>query len=195
MNILIATGLYPPEIGGPATYTEILEEELPKLGHTPVIVPFGLVRGLPKIIRHIVYFFLVAKRGFRSDVIYALDPVSVGLPALLVAKLMRKRFLVRIAGDYAWEQGTARYGVKDSLDTFSKKMKEYKVVVQLLKKVEFFVARYAERVIVPSKYLKKIVSNWGIDGSHISVIYNSLDRKSTRLNSSHSQQSRMPSSA
>jgi hypothetical protein len=30
MHIVIATGLYPPESGGPATYSKALEEALPK---------------------------------------------------------------------------------------------------------------------------------------------------------------------
>ncbi len=32
MRILIATGIYPPDIGGPATYSKLLFDELPKKG-------------------------------------------------------------------------------------------------------------------------------------------------------------------
>ncbi|TSC94439.1 MAG: hypothetical protein Athens101410_783, partial [Parcubacteria group bacterium Athens1014_10] len=32
MKILIATGIFPPEIGGPATYTEKLAQELKNRG-------------------------------------------------------------------------------------------------------------------------------------------------------------------
>ena len=48
MKILIATPLYPPDIGGPATYAKILEDELPKQGVTVSVVSFHVVRHLPK---------------------------------------------------------------------------------------------------------------------------------------------------
>src|SRR3989344_1308256 len=40
-NILIATGIFPPDIGGPATYTKILSEELPKLGWEVKVVTYS----------------------------------------------------------------------------------------------------------------------------------------------------------
>ncbi len=48
--------------------------------------------------------------------IYALDPVSVGLPALFASQIASKKFVLRVAGDYAWEQGMQRFGVTDRLD-------------------------------------------------------------------------------
>ena len=52
MKVIIATPLYPPEIGGPATYAEILVHELPKRGIEIELVKFSDVRHLPKLIRH-----------------------------------------------------------------------------------------------------------------------------------------------
>ncbi|MFT5037369.1 MAG: hypothetical protein ACI9VM_000949, partial [Candidatus Azotimanducaceae bacterium] len=60
-KILVATGLYPPEIGGPATYTKMLEEELPKASIEPIVIPFGKVRHLPKVFRHIAFMYLLLK--------------------------------------------------------------------------------------------------------------------------------------
>ena len=57
MRILIATGIYPPDIGGPATYSKVLFDELPKNGIDTEILSFGEVRHLPKGISHISYFF------------------------------------------------------------------------------------------------------------------------------------------
>ena len=55
IKILIATPLYPPEIGGPATYVRFLEENLPKDQFSLRIVKFSEVKKLPYIIRHIVF--------------------------------------------------------------------------------------------------------------------------------------------
>src|SRR3989338_9957691 len=93
-NILICTGIYPPDIGGPATYSKLLFDELPKRGVGVDVLSFGQVRHLPKIIRHIIYFFKALKIGKRADIIFAQDPVSVGLPAMLAAKILRKKIYI-----------------------------------------------------------------------------------------------------
>ena len=55
MKILIATGIYPPDIGGPATYSKLLKEELSKRGLKVDILtygPAGISRKIPKGLRH-----------------------------------------------------------------------------------------------------------------------------------------------
>lgn len=173
-KILVATGIFPPQVGGPATYSKLLLEKLPERGFEIKVESFGWVIHYPKIVRHAVYFFKVLFGGIGADVIYAQDPVSVGLPSLVAAKLLGKKFYLKIVGDYAWEQGSQRSGVVDLLDQFSTEYDKYPFLVRLLKKVEFFVADHADKIIVPSNYLKKIVMNWGIKGDKIQVIYNAF---------------------
>ncbi len=173
-NILIATGIFPPQVGGPATYSKLLLDKLPERGFRITVVNFGDVLKYPKIIRHIIYFFKVFFRSFNKDIIYAQDPVSVGLPSLVVSKILFKKFYLKIVGDYAWEQGSQRSGVTDLLDQFSTESEKYSFFVRLLKKVQFFVANHADSIIVPSNYLKKIITNWGIPGDKIQVIYNAF---------------------
>ena len=171
MKVLIATGAYAPQIGGPATYVKILEKMLPKHNISVEVVPFNTVARFPIIIRHILFGYNIYKSGKEADVIYALDPISVGIPSAIVARILKKRFLVRIAGDYAWEQGVQRFKVKDYLDVFSKKNDDYLIPVLLLKKLQKTVAESAEKIIVPSKYFKGIILNWGVDSERIRVIY------------------------
>ncbi len=176
-KILIATGIYPPDIGGPATYSKLLADELPKHGIEVMVLTFGAVRHLPKVIRHLAYFFKTLSQGREVDIIYAQDPVSVGLPALWAARLLRKRFLLRLGGDYAWEQGVARFGVKDTLDEFVKKYDVYPLSVRMLKKIQTYVAQHAETVIVPSRYLASIVQVWGRK-INVKVIHNAFSLNS-----------------
>src|SRR3990167_7698484 len=98
MRILIATGLYPPESGGPATYARLLEEYLPARGFGVSVLPFSRVRHLPLGVRHMAYFFRCFCMTFRADVVFAQDTVSVGLPAALATRLAGKKFLVRVPG-------------------------------------------------------------------------------------------------
>ena len=180
MKILIATGIYPPDIGGPATYSKIIGEELTRRGHSIVILTYGncndpgvvcVSRKIPKGLRHAVYFLKTIWHGARADIIFAQDPVSVGLPSSLAAILLRKKFIVKIVGDYAWEQGMQRFGVKDLLDDFL--AHRYGARVELLRRIQFFTARRAKVILVPSDYLKSVVARWGISEKFIQVIPNS----------------------
>lgn len=173
-KILIATGIFPPDIGGPATYSKLLADKLPERGASVEIASFGEVRHLPKLVRHTVYFFKLLLRARGCDIVYAQDPVSVGLPACLTARIMGKPFYLKIVGDYAWEQGVQRFGVADLLDEFSIRNK-YSFPVRVMKQIQTRVAHHATKIIVPSKYLKRIVINWGITGDKISVIYNAFE--------------------
>jgi glycosyltransferase involved in cell wall biosynthesis len=173
-KVLIATGIFPPQIGGPATYSKLLLEELPSRGVQIKVQSFGWVIKYPKVIRHIVYFLKLFFSAFGCSIIYAQDPVSVGLPGLVAARLLGKKFYLKIVGDYAWEQGSQRSGVTDLLDQFSTEYNKYPFFVRILKRIEFFVADSADKIIVPSNYLKKIVMNWGIKGEKIQVIYNAF---------------------
>ena len=174
MRLLVAAPLYPPELGGPATYARLLEAELPKEGIEVEVLPFARVRGYPKLIRHLVYLKQVYTASKGADAVLALDPVSVGLPALIAARMRRTKFLVKVVGDYAWEQGTQRFGIRSTLDEFAFARAEHPVVATL-RFVQSFVARMADVVVVPSRYLKRIVIGWGVGEERISVIYNAVE--------------------
>jgi len=178
MKLLIATPLYPPEIGGPATYAKILEKRLPERGFAVSVLAFGRFRRYPKGIKHFLYFLYALKRARQADAVLALDPVSVGLPAALAAKIARKPFFVKIVGDYAWEQGKQRFGITSTLDDFVEAGASAHFFVRMLQKVENFVARSAKHIIVPSNYLRGIVLHWGVPAQRISVVYNSFDAPS-----------------
>lgn len=174
-NILVATPLYPPEMGGPATYTSMLEEHLPSYGYELTVVPFGKVRHLPKVIRHIAYLRLLLREGRACDLIYTLDGVSVGLPARIASVLLQKRLILRVPGDYAWEQGQQRFGVTQTLDDYAGGgYKKTGVMVRLLRWLQTGTANRAVKIITPSNYMRDIVSSWGIPKEKIATVYSAL---------------------
>ncbi len=175
MKILIATGVYAPDIGGPATYSKLLKDELPKHGIDVQVLSFGQVRHLPKIVRHFIYFLKVLKLGKRVDIIFTQDAVSVGVPSMLAARLLNKKFVVRLPGDYAWEQATQRYGVTDFIEEFQDR--QYAIQVNFLKWVQRKIVKSADKVIVPSDYFKKIVISWGLSAKKVVRIYNGIEIK------------------
>lgn len=173
-KILVAAGIYPPDIGGPATYAKMLEEELPKSGISLVVIPFGTVRHLPKVFRHIAFVFRLYKEVKECDLIYALDPVSVGIPVLVVSRLTRTPFLIRLGGDYAWEQGRIRFGLKMSLDEYTANTEGRPLRVRFFAFLQSYVVKHAVYVVSPSEYLKKIILTWGVKDEKIKVIYSAL---------------------
>jgi len=174
MRILLATPLLPPDIGGPATFAHSLITALPKRGVEISIAHFGKVRKLPPGIRHFAYFFMLWRLSRGCDAILALDPFSVGFPAALVARLRKKTFLLRVAGDFAWEQGMNRFGVEILLDEFVRSKPKHPIV-RLFAATERYVARTAKRIIVPSAYFKRVIERWGIESQKIEVIYSAVE--------------------
>lgn len=171
MRIVIAAGLYPPDIGGPATYAEMIVRELPAHGFTIEVLPYSTVRHLPKWRRHTAYFVRLWKMTKTADILYALDPMSVGVPARIVALLLRKPFYIRLGGDYVWEQGVQRFGITETLDVYTQKTTRRPCFVRILAFIQTWVVRGAQRVVVPSKYLASIITTWGIAKERIMVIY------------------------
>ena len=181
-HILIAAPLYPPEIGGPATYVKMLETELAGSAITLTIVPFSSVRGWPKGIRHLIYTWKLWRRAWGADFVYALDPVSVGVPAFVASVLSRRALWVRLGGDYAWEQGVQRFGLTATLDEYTSAPKQAARAVRFLAAVERHIVKRAKRVIVPSHYLATVVRTWGVDPKRLTVIYSALNPLPKTLN-------------
>ena len=110
MKIVIATGIYPPEVGGPSYYAQGLAEALRAAGHDAPVVTYGLLKVLPTGIRHLAYMFRLAPRLIGADAVVALDTFSVALPAVLLARLFRIPVIVRTGGDFVWEHYLERTG-------------------------------------------------------------------------------------
>lgn len=177
MKILIATGIYPPSVGGPATYAKLLFDELPNKDKEidVKVLSFEAFLKFPKFISQGLYFINLFFKGLRVDIIYAMDPVTVGFPAMIASKILKKKFVVKIVGDRAWEQGFQEFGITENLDDFIKNDKEYSGRLKTIKRIQKRVAENADKIIVPSHYLKNIVKQWGINPDKIVVIYNAFE--------------------
>jgi glycosyltransferase involved in cell wall biosynthesis len=130
-------------------------------------------------LRYLEYVALLVWHAWGVDAIYAMGPVNAGLPALFVAWLLHKPLVCKVVGDYAWEQGKARFGVTELPEEFQ--YKSYGWQVEVLRSIEHFVARHARRVIVPSNYLRTIVEQWGVKSERSVVIYNAVDHITSAL--------------
>lgn len=171
-RVLVATGVYPPESGGPATYVATLQRELPQRGISLEVVPFRWVRRLPPGIRHIAYGWSLLVRACGMRALFAQDPVSVGLPAALVQAVARLPFAIKVVGDFAWEQGTSRFGVTDLLDEFLAKRHDWRTRTLVI--AERWATGRADAVVTPSLYLDSVVARWGIRKEYRHVVHNAV---------------------
>ena len=117
-KILICTGIYPPAIGGPAQYAKEIEGEFRGQGHVVKVLTYTLEHHLPPLVRHELFFWktFLAILNMRmsgknsDDFILTLDTFSVGWPAVVAAKILGKKILIRTGGDFLWESYVERTG-------------------------------------------------------------------------------------
>lgn len=190
MNTLVlATPLYPPEIGGPATDVAMLEKGLPAHGFETVIVAFSHVRHLPPGVRHARYMYEVYKKSRGADAIVAFDTFSVAVPAFVAAWMRRMPFAIRVPGDYAWEQGKQRFGVSDTIEVFQRR--RYGFRIEMIRALQCFVVRRAALVMVPSDYFKRIVETWGVRPERLVRTYLGGDANTNSITSESAPQDKI----
>ncbi|MDP2651354.1 MAG: hypothetical protein Q8O98_02050 [bacterium] len=102
MKILIVTGIYPPEIGGPAEYAKNLKDIWTAQGHKVSVKIFSRFQKIPWGIRHIVFFFYILPSVASADNILTLDAFSAGV-VVVASKLFAKGVIFRTGGDVLWE--------------------------------------------------------------------------------------------
>jgi len=188
-KILITTPIYPPEPGGPATYSKGLKRELEERGIEVSVISYGerkkdppvgeagkgvrfVSRKIPKGLRHIVYFLKTLKEARKADWIYTLDATAAGLPTVIASFIWRKRFLIRVGGDLLWERAAEDGSFKGPMEEFYGEGR-YRVYKNWIYKVIKYVLNRAEVVIVPGDNLAKIYEKfYGVEEGKIRVIKN-----------------------
>lgn len=171
MNILIATGVYPPRVGGPAQYAKNLEETWKKAGHTVSIATYEKEHDLPTGIRHLYYMLRIIPQVMDADFVLALDTFSVGLPASIVCRILGVPLIIRTGGDFLWEGYVERTKKKVLFKDFYAQtdlnFKE-KVIFYLTK----LTLKLATKVVFSTEWQKNIWSVYSIDPQKISIIEN-----------------------
>lgn len=183
MKVLIATGIYPPESGGPSQYARGLALALRDRGLTLSVITYGesgdsaedgfsvsrVSRSGGPVIRYLRFLLRAWKLAKQHDVVFLQGAVSEGWPSTIGAKLAKKPTVLRIPGDYAWEMAQ-QSGERDLLDAFLEK--KHAGRIGIYEKMERYVAKNACRIIAPSRYLQGVVMKWGVPKERIHVIWN-----------------------
>ena len=181
MKILITVGIYPPDIGGPASFVpkiaKLLEENEcevtviclsnEKILDHELFKIVRILRNQNLIIRWIKTVFNMITHGRDAELIFV-----NGLPmeAYIANLFLRKKLIRKIVGDWAWERGRNKGITNDSFDEFQKN--KHNLHLEIAKFSRGWTATKADLVITPSMHLKKVVKNWGVLENNLKVIYN-----------------------
>lgn len=186
LRILIITGIFPPDIGGPATYVPRIAHFLAARTHIVTIVtlsdvvqhaddhsyPFRLVRltrQLPKPLRWLGTIAQIIALGRNADLLFV---NGLQLESTLANVLLGKPLVQKVVGDLAWERARSRGWLTDTFEAFQQR--RYGWQVELLRRLRAWWTCQADQVIVPSSYLAQQVQNWGVANQQTSVIYNGV---------------------
>lgn len=201
MKILLVTTIYPPDIGGPATYAWDVSRRLRARGHQVEIVSASVnatdadVFHPPKSLRRVRFlrgainiaflFFLLLKIGRRNDVFYVQSPGHVGLLTVWAARMLRKPVVMRFPGDVAWERTYARGETTKTLHEFLR-APEGGWQTSLLLRIQRAVTARVDRVITPSEYIRTaLIEAYGVRATHIHAIYHSFDTPALPTSRAH----------
>jgi glycosyltransferase involved in cell wall biosynthesis len=175
-HLFIASGIFHPEQGGPATYLHELLPELQTRGWDIRALTYGngSTAGYPYSLTRIprrtlplrMAQYALAARPLLgwADLVYM---HTLGLPLIGGRGIPR---IVKIVGDQGWERAVRRGWIAptEDIDEFQHKRYGMAVTVQV---------RAMDGVIVPSAYLKRMVIGWGVDERKVYVIYNALPQE------------------
>lgn len=189
MNILITTPIFPPEIGGPATYVSELCERLKK-HHDLTVVAFGeKINSIEDVPVHAIpihyKWFGPFRRQYRlyrtilrearnADLVYAQGPFVVGLMSCFAARRLHKPLVIKFVGDLVWENAFGQGRTTQFLDDFLTRPATG-LVDRIKLKIQGWVFRRASAIVVPSEFLKSIVvRHYRVPASHVQVVYNAV---------------------
>lgn len=187
MKVLVVTGIFPPDSGGPASYVPFISEAILNSGNeiTSVVTlsdnkadgkPYNfpvvrIQRNCPWLFRAIKTIMVISKLAKKSDVVYLNGLVLEGVIACKI--FSKKSVVIKVVGDLIWEKARNKNATKLNLDDFQQ-AKRLKVHWSFLKKLQSFYMRLADAIVVPSFYLGQIVQQWGVDSGKINVVYNAI---------------------
>lgn len=173
MKILITTGIYPPKIGGPAQYAFNLKKNFGNMGHIVSVQTYTIEDKIPTGIRHIFFSLKIFKDIFCSSVIFALDTFSVGAPSVLVAKILRKKCIIRTGGDFLWEQYVERTKKKVLLKDFYLEKPFFSFKEKIIFKITKWTLLNASHIIFSTEWQRDIfIKAYGLDDKRISIVEN-----------------------
>jgi glycosyltransferase involved in cell wall biosynthesis len=179
VKVVFITGIWPPDVGGPATHGPDFATFLRDRGHHVTVVTMAdgipavrpvpvtaISRSRPFVIRYPAVALAGARLARSADVVYATATYAAAAVASTAA---RTPLVVKLVSDPAYERAR-RYGVfSGSLESFQH---ADGARTDGLKRLRTAALRKARRIVVPSAYLAEIARGWGLEEARLEVLVN-----------------------
>jgi len=180
VRVLVVSGIWPPDVGGPASHAPEVADFLLARGHrvevvttadsAPAARPYPVrfvARSVPVGLRHLRAAALISRRAKENDVVYATGMLGRTTAACLVA---RRPFVAKLTQDPAFERALRRGHYSGSLEDFQHR--RVGLAAGLLRQARDFELRRAAHVICPSGFLARLTAGWGVPAARVSVLPN-----------------------
>ena len=180
MRVLVVSGIWPPDVGGPASHAPELAAFLRGRGHEVEVVTTAarrperrdypirhVSRRLPPGLRHAAVALLVARRARSADVVYATSMVG---RAALGSLLAGTPLVVKLVADPAYERARRQGLYTGSLADFQRLPARGRVAA--LRRLRDLALRRARHVVTPSGYLRELAVGWGVPAGSVTVLPN-----------------------
>lgn len=184
MNVLVVSGIWPPDVGGPASHAPEVAEFLHERGHGVEVVTtawsppprraypvLAVPRSAPPGVRHLRGAALVRSRARRADAVYTTGMFGRSAAGAIAAA---KPYVVKLTADPAFERARRRGIVGGDVDAFQDGGRGLGVAtLRLARDLEL---RRAAHVFCPSDYLRGLAVSWGVAPARVSVLPNPAPR-------------------
>jgi glycosyltransferase involved in cell wall biosynthesis len=177
VRVVVVSGIWPPDPGGPASHAPALADFLHARGHAVEVVTTAHTSPAPRAygmqwisrnsrLRHVRCALGVRTHAKDADVVYATSMIR---RAAVGARLARKPLVVKLVSDEVFERAT-RSG------RFDGTIADFQLVggarTRLLRATRDAALRSARYVFSPSEYLRAIALRWGLEPDRVSVLPN-----------------------
>jgi len=183
MRIVLVSGIFPPDIGGPATHTDDLRRELGERGHAVTVLTLwdgpcvshrpGIVR-FPRRwtwpMRHAAVASWLIRHRHRYDSVYATGM----LPAAVAgARLAGRPVVVKVVGDPVWERGRREGLTEQAFERFQE-APSGRGRLGAMRRLRDWSLRRSDAITAPSQYLADVVEHWLGGPADVTVIPNGV---------------------
>jgi glycosyltransferase involved in cell wall biosynthesis len=173
LKVSLVSGIYPPDIGGPANYVPAFETYLNKRAIYTTLISLAdkpknyksefnekvfIARNLVLPIRFLLTLFHLIRRSFNSNDIFANGLHEEAAVANLV---LRKNMTMKIVGDPVWEKYRNQSG-SNSQNLTEFNLGKLRFKPRLRRKFLTWALNQANLVVCPSPELCELVASWGV---------------------------------
>ncbi len=179
MRVLIVSGIWPPDVGGPASHAPEVASFLNRRGHevavlttavrspAPAAYPVHWVsRRLPLGVRHGAFALRLARLAPRFDLVYTMSVLGRSAVGSLAG---RTPYIVKLPDAPAYERARRHGLFSGSPEEFQFARGAASAGLRMLRTAAL---RPAAKVVCPSEYLRRLALGWGLNPERVVVLPN-----------------------